>query len=253
MFNWLRRRREPPPEQWRQWYLVYTGEPQAPDWVMQLTGPVEGVFYRRSEAAPLFEPFAAEADPPHQALAACQGVVRLTAVYPKSVETFMALARFACGQAEAEAGLLAIPPVNRTWLAAEWRPHLESFDLMAHTTVHLVGEEGGRSWVHTHGLVQFALPEVEVRQVPAELQPVAGNFVNMLGQWMVEGERFGPGHTVQAPWNPERWAVVEDASGRQQDPHPRGVPVLRFCDFDPQTKRAAPGLNLFLAGLTEGQ
>jgi len=59
----------------------------------------------------------------------------------------------------------------RCWLPQEWLRAIDGgpFDYRNHLTVHSVLEkEPGRYWVHTHGMVQFACPDLEVRMVSPE-------------------------------------------------------------------------------------
>jgi len=251
MLRWFRRR---PREVWRQWYLVYTRPEEPPGWLgeLQSRSPLQATFYRREQAPTFFVPMPTHDPTTAAVLAECRGVTQLMAAYRGDRQVFMELARFAFGLASTQAGVIASPPAARTYFAPDWVPRLGAFALAAHISIHLVPEPppGDGMWVHSHGLAQFGLPEVEARQVRAQFQQAARKLVLFAGDWMLEGERFGDSHTLEAPWNRGRWAIVRMVSDRQAPPdHRPGPPTLRFSDYDRAGRLPLPGLNDFLEGL----
>jgi hypothetical protein len=67
---------------------------------------------------------------------------------------------------------------------------------------------------------------------------------------MFSGERLGDGHTLEAPWNPGVWAICDSVMEADNDGH--GEPsyaLLRFSDYDQQTRQKSTGLARFLDGL----
>lgn len=59
----------------------------------------------------------------------------------------------------------------RCWFPEQWLEIIDrgQFDLRNHLTIHTVPEsEPNRLWIHTHGMVQFACPDLEVRMVSQE-------------------------------------------------------------------------------------
>lgn len=56
----------------------------------------------------------------------------------------------------------------RCWYPEEWLEVIDKgpFELKNHLTIHTVPESGARHfWIHTHGMSQFACPDLEVRMV----------------------------------------------------------------------------------------
>ena len=98
---------------------------------------------------------------------------------------------------------------ERFYRVADWKGQLDEFRYGDHYSIQPTEEGEGTSWVHSHGLMQFDMPEVEVRVVPPELVERAFNFVDLTTQCMFAGERFGDGHTIGADGDPEVWAVCE--------------------------------------------
>ena len=89
---------------------------------------------------------------------------------------------------------------------------------------------GTKGWVHTHGMFEiFGLPDLEIRDVnPIMLMPSAGQILNHMAQYMVDGQcgrggakpyqlgqTIGLGHglvlttSLAAPINPEDMDEVE--------------------------------------------
>jgi len=54
--------------------------------------------------------------------------------------------------------------------------------------IHAVQEEEG-AWVHTHGLCDFELAELEIRDIPRFLSKEAGSVLNEIAGYMLNSER----------------------------------------------------------------
>ena len=57
------------------------------------------------------------------------------------------------------------------WFPEQWLEIIDrsQFDLRNHLTIHTIPErKPNRYWIHTHGMVQFACPDLEVRMVSQE-------------------------------------------------------------------------------------
>jgi hypothetical protein len=260
MFGLLKRlfRRTPQPT-WHQLYVIYTKDPDPPRWAASIGAsmPVTSEFHTREEDEGLFDSAAAElallGDSEADALAACQGAVHLGASCPADEKAFLKVARLACDLASRESGYLSSVGACATYRADEWRKELGQFDILKLTKLHVVGDRGP-AWVHTHGLRQFDLPELEIKQVPPELIDAASRCILGMAEWMRAGERFEDGHTVEVPWNPGNWAICQSIRAEENEDH--GEPeyaLLRLSDCEPGGHRTHPGLTRFLRGLTEAE
>lgn len=54
------------------------------------------------------------------------------------------------------------------------------FDIRDHVSVHAVEMEGGRVWVHSHGLTKFGMAELELFQITEDDLPAAETFMHEL-------------------------------------------------------------------------
>ncbi len=260
MFGLLKRLlRRSPQATWHQLYIIYTRDSSPPTWAASIgaSTPVTREFHTREEDEGLFVAAAAEVarlgDSEAETLAACQGAVRLGASYPADEKIFLEVARLACDLASRESGYLSSVGACATYRADEWRKELGEFDISKLTNIHIVGDEGS-AWVHSHGLRQFDLPELEIKQVPAELIDAASRCIWGMAEWMRAGERFGDGHTVEVPWNPGNWAICQSIRAEENEDH--GEPhyaLLRLSDCEPGGHRTRPGLTRFLRGFPEAE
>jgi uncharacterized protein YegJ (DUF2314 family) len=69
------------------------------------------------------------------------------------------------------------------------------FDIRDHVTIHAqqLGKDGKTTWIHTHGLVKFASPEVELFNIPEADMPAAETFLRELSNDLA----FGQGPTAR--------------------------------------------------------
>jgi hypothetical protein len=59
---------------------------------------------------------------------------------------------------------------------------VEAFDIRKH--IRIDGVSNG--WIHTHGMVELGLPELEINDVPCILQEEAGRLINHVAAYMHE-------------------------------------------------------------------
>ncbi len=260
MLKWLKRRRDKPTRPtWRQYYLVYTKEAKPPEWAQALTADsaIRGSFVTRDENPDMFlaMPPARSSESEDDVLAGCSGAVELGAQYERDEKTFVEVARFACQMAAREAGYVTSVGAFATYAAAAWLDRLDEFAVENFIGIHTVpeGEGGTTFWLHSHGLKQFELPELEVRGVPPDLVEATGGFINGMGEWMLAGEAFADGHTMECPGVGSVWAVCESIRAAENEDH--GEPdyaLLRLSDYDPETGQRAHGLTRFLRAMAAG-
>lgn len=55
--------------------------------------------------------------------------------------------------------------------------------------VDLVARGSLDGWVHTHGMITFGLPDLEMRQVPQPLMRAAGHMLLEIADYMVHSDR----------------------------------------------------------------
>lgn len=80
----------------------------------------------------------------------------------------------------------------RCWYPEEWLGVIENgpFELRNHLTIHTVPEGSTRRfWIHTHGMTQFACPDLEVRMVSEEGKEAAMRLLLRLIRYQI---RNGP-------------------------------------------------------------
>lgn len=261
MLNLRRRRKEGLPT-WRQWYAIPVRGTEAPEWIEWLRkqkGGIEGDFFLR-EGAPqwIFDGVLMGGEGLQPVLSECRGVAVVRAAYrqhrdpAKRAQPYLGIAQMVLSFAQRAVDVVANVRAQRYYVADdEWFERLKRFELSDHFSAQSVNSGRDLFWVHSHGLVQFDLPEVEVREVPAHLEQLAGTFIRMMAEWMMSGERLAGGHTIEAPDNPGVWAVCESVRAADNEDHGEpDYPLLRFSDFDPETRQKSVGLDRFLSVLS---
>jgi hypothetical protein len=107
------------------------------------------------------------------------------------------------------------------------------------------------AWVHTHGLRELGLPELEIRDVPRFMSAFAGELLNEIADYLLDPERpvrvgdlielepmgliqLVPAepqeYIIEGHYDHERWAIVDA---------PLEMCRCPVC----QAKAKAPGLN----------
>ena len=95
--------------------------------------------------------------------------------------------------------------------------------------IHYVTNSNTKGWVHTHGMDQFGLPELEMRAVPGFLAESAAKLLGFICDYMIDsGKKVSVGETMELSdhtafrfvkadpipeaeehYETERWQVVE--------------------------------------------
>jgi hypothetical protein len=124
-----------------------------------------------------------------------------------------------------------LPPTSRP------REEPAEVDVRDHVVIHAVPEKGGSTaWLHTHGLVKFGRPEVEVYAVPADRTEHVAAGLNDIGQYFVQGALIRPGETLGDPAAP-----ILAREGRRERGHWGKTPVLELVDVDDRGRPAKAG------------
>jgi len=94
-------------------------------------------------------------------------------------------------------------------------------------------------WVHTHGLAQLGLPELEIRGVPAFLGAAASRLLVEVANHLAEGKDTAEaGVLIQLDKQP---AIRLDALGPTDDYDADHFQAVRFCLMDATADDTAPG------------
>lgn len=125
-------------------------------------------------------------------------------------------------------------------------------DAREHVLVH--GETGDPRglWVHTHGLIKFGRPELEIYEVPEPVWPRVSLAVLDMAAYLIGGALLKPGETVGDPEIP--LAVREGT--RHRKGHWEDCPALELVDVDekrrPVETGAVRGLEALLKSRSRG-
>jgi hypothetical protein len=135
--------------------------------------------------------------------------------------------------------------------SGSWRVERPSGELDAreHVLVHAESDDPGGMWVHTHGLLKFGRPELEIYGVPAEMgEKVCGLMLDMM-TYVISGPLIQPGETVG---NPEVPLKAREGT-RNRERHWGDCPVLELVDVDSQRKAVPSGAVLGLKALLKSR
>ena len=108
------------------------------------------------------------------------------------------------------------------------------FDAREHVHIHLESDSG---WLHTHGLIKFGRPEMEIYGVPPELHAVAFGTLLDIAQYVITSELIEPGQTCGDPSQP----FYARAGTKNREEHWHDMSVLELVDLDERRKPAASG------------
>jgi len=122
---------------------------------------------------------------------------------------------------------------------------LRDFDVREHVHLHI---EGNGGWGHTHGMIKFGRPEMEIYEVPEELFVTAQALMLDLAQYVITSAIVEPGQTCGDPSQP---FYAREGSKNDKD-HWNGVPVIELVDLDERKKPVSAGAPKALA-LTASQ
>ena len=107
------------------------------------------------------------------------------------------------------------------------------FDAREHVHLHIEAES---RWFHTHGLIKFGRPEMEIYDVPPELDQVAFTTLLDISQYVITSALIQPGQTCGNETQP-----FYARAGKQNSAHWKGVPVLELVDLDDRGKPVSSG------------
>jgi len=124
---------------------------------------------------------------------------------------------------------------------------IAGFDIREHVHLHIEPEAG---WFHTHGLVKFGRPELEIYAVPAELEAAAFRTLLDVSQYVCTTALIQPGETCGDPGQP----FFAREGSRNRDGHWNDLSVLELVDVAEDGKPVASGapMALRLAALPAG-
>jgi hypothetical protein len=108
------------------------------------------------------------------------------------------------------------------------------FDAREHVHVHI---ESDSNWFHTHGLIKFGRPEMEIYGVPEDLHAVAFGTLLDIAQYVITSNPIKPGETCGDPNQP--FCAREGTKNREG--HWNEVPVLELVDTDDRRKPVSSG------------
>ncbi|MDB6030902.1 MAG: hypothetical protein JWM16_1240 [Verrucomicrobiales bacterium] len=121
---------------------------------------------------------------------------------------------------------------------------LPDFDAREHVHVHL---ESDSNWLHTHGLIKFGRPELEIYDVPPELHYAAFEMLLNTAQYVITSTIITPKQTCGDPDQP----FYAREGTRNREGHWNDLAVLELVDLDERRKPIPSGapkaLQLFAA------
>lgn len=68
------------------------------------------------------------------------------------------------------------------------KPVPTRLDIRTRMQIHMVTDGPHSGWVHTHGLAELGLPELELRAVPLLFGASAGRLLNHVAQYLYDGK-----------------------------------------------------------------
>jgi hypothetical protein len=115
---------------------------------------------------------------------------------------------------------------------------IAEFDAREHVHVHIeTGEGEAGSWFHTHGLTKFGRPEMEIYDVPSDMDEVAFAMLLDTAQYVITSGLIEPGQTCGDPNHP--FFAREGTKNREG--HWEDVSVLELVDLGDNRKPVSSG------------
>jgi hypothetical protein len=115
---------------------------------------------------------------------------------------------------------------------------LEGFDVREHVNIHMeTGSGDDPRWFHTHGMLKFGCPEMEIYDVPSEFDNAAYTMLLDIAQYVVTTAIIEPGQTCGDPNQP--FYAREGTKNREG--HWEDLPVLELVDLGERQKPVASG------------
>ena len=111
-------------------------------------------------------------------------------------------------------------------------------DVQKVVRIDMVTDGPAKGWIHTHGLAQFGRPELEIRNVPSYFNAVAGELLNGVADYMLNGtdkpvlagQKMAIGRFSIFKFHPGK---ADDAAGYDTN-HYEGVTRLTLTDVELQ-------------------
>jgi hypothetical protein len=119
------------------------------------------------------------------------------------------------------------------WPVGEAIPEFAEFDVREHVQIHIVSDS---QWFHTHGLIKFGRPELEIYGVPPELEDTAFATLLDISQYVATSAVIEPGQTCGDPTQP-----FYAREGTKEPEHWDGVSVLELVDLDESGEPVSAG------------
>lgn len=134
--------------------------------------------------------------------------LRLLPVAPATLEYLAFMVRFVEAVRATTGGVVQDALSHTLWGSEEWRRHAagDPLDKLVETHVRIdVLDEGGKVWIHSHGLQKFGLPEIELDGVPTDMATLGRTMIVMIAETLVnlQGEELdldAPGSITETPF-----------------------------------------------------
>ncbi len=111
-------------------------------------------------------------------------------------------------------------------------------DAREHVHVHIeTGDGNGARWFHTHGMLKFGRPEMEIYEVAPELDDTAFALLLNTAQYVISTALIEPGQTCGDPNQP----FYARAGTKSRDGHWEDASVLELVDVDERRQPVATG------------
>lgn len=129
---------------------------------------------------------------------------------------------------------------QRFFAEGSWRldGDREDFEPAEHISLHVRPAPPKGLWVHTHGLLKFGRPELEMRAVPPDLLKDAMNTLLNFARYVVVERPIAPGDTLGNPETP-----LHAREGRTDFDHWQLAPLLELVDVDKSGKPVPIGVE----------
>ncbi len=108
------------------------------------------------------------------------------------------------------------------------------FDAREHVHIHIEGDTG---WFHTHGLLKFGRPELEIYDVPENLAGVAYATLFDIAQYVISSAVIEPGQTCGDPNQPFHARL----GSKNREGHWNNTAVLELVDVNERGKPVSSG------------
>ena len=119
----------------------------------------------------------------------------------------------------------------------------KTIDVQKEIQLHFVTDGPAKGWCHTHGMVKFGQPELEIRNVPSIFMSSAASILNHVADYMLNHAKkpVKAGHNMEI----DRVTIIhfEDSTGDEErgfDLNHYTHPVLLLTGIDPVCSAHTP-------------